>query len=211
MKVCWCDKINLTSSGNQPNRLKINHKFIWYFCHMGCQQLHDWFGSLLNTSEWQREKPPHLLLQTWCMHMCQICHLHSAVNPFQREGYYPACQSNAAGEQIFFLCEHVFMDMKGGRRKNPGRQEAVWVCNQFICPHKHVQTHSGTYAWPPTPTVQTWRQVVDISVHAVTTIHLQIKVQLFPKLAFAGRRRVCCVASKVDFSSVFLLWTVDSE
>lgn len=36
----------------------------------------------------------------------------SSPNPFSPEGYYPACQSNAAGEQICFLYGHVFIDMK---------------------------------------------------------------------------------------------------
>lgn len=57
------------------------------------------------------QKPLHL--PAWCMHMCQTIHLPSIANPFERECYYAACQSNAAGEQMCVLCLHVFMDMKG--------------------------------------------------------------------------------------------------
>lgn len=57
------------------------------------------------------QKPPHL--PAWCMHMCQTIHFPSIANPFERECYYAACQSNAAWEQMCVLCLHVFMDMKG--------------------------------------------------------------------------------------------------
>lgn len=122
-------------------------------------------------------KPPHL--QTWCIYMCQIFHLHSAANPFEREGYYPACQSNTAGEQIYSVDMYLWTWREEKKNSPGGKKQRGFAVNSSVqitgtnrshtCKNSQWHTCMNDH-----PTVFIWR-VVDSSMCALHILPYSLK------------------------------------